>query len=844
MKGLCICEDLEKIILKGGILSGRVHSVFKNACNIECDGLFITLLSKGKYMSPMSVIVEGLEQVDFNVLNIKQGLKFEFTESEIYCTQKNLYISMNNAKKWSSCARLITSKCSKRQLLDNINIIEQVLLKLGKLNGMGPLVNMIYDKHPELKLVPFYEGTFDKSFEFIKDRFINFIHAVMKADMVEIGCIAERVIGFGCGLTPSMDDFISGLMTAFIYMGGYYKLDSKYIYEFNSKIISLGLHKTTRVSSEMLKHSSVGEINEAVRNLMASILNYNNDDDNISIIKDLKEVIGYGETSGTDTALGIYVGLRIMTNIEYRRLWLMNLCVDIRKNTYYDSVALMLITKEIKRMSNVKQVIVGMGTDLNKELTENLNLSNDDIRGLTPNDFFIAAASDDKNSKEMIVKKVDELLNAKVENDDSSVEYKPTTLSAAIKHLEEANMAIISLPGKYAAYEAKKALNNNLHVMLFSDNITVKEELELKKMGRDKGLLVMGPDCGTAIINGVPLCFANVVRRGDIGVVGASGTGTQEITVIIDKMGGGVSQVIGTGGRDLKSEIGGIMMIEGFKALIDDEETKVIVLISKPPAPEVAEKILNMVKNTHKPVVASFIGGDRIEIEMHGAYSSVDLEDAARKAVLLSKGEKIEDFTGFTLTDKEIDAIVQGECKKFSKGQKYLRALYTGGTLADEAMKMLRTQGYKIFSNIPLSPELRLSDVHKSVEHTCVDLGDDDFTVGKPHPMIDPVARVERLPKESEDDEVAIVLMDFVLGYGSHIDPAGEMLETIINAKKAMKDRDKYLCVIGYVCGTDGDPQNYKFQREKLEKEGVILMPSNAQAVKLTSLILGRLNKI
>ena len=522
----------------------------------------------------------------------------------------------------------------------------------------------------------------------------------------------------------------------------------------------------------------------------------------------------------------------------------MNHCVDIRKNTYYDSVALMLITKEIKKMQNVKEVIVGMGTDLNKELTENLNLSNDEIRGLTPNDFFIAVWSVDENSLEIIVKKVDELLNAKVDFDDSEIEYKPTTLGAAAKHLEKANMVIISLPGAYAAYEAKKALNNDLNVMLFSDNVTLDEEIELKELGRKKGLLVMGPDCGTAIINGVPLCFANVVRRGDIGVVGASGTGTQEITVIIDKMGGGVSQVIGTGGRDLKSAVGGIMMIEGFKALIDDDETKVIVLISKPPAPEVAQKILNMVKTTNKPVVASFIGGDRIEIEKHGAYSSVDLEDAARKAVLLSKGKKIEDFIGFTLTDEEIDVIVQGECKKFSKGQKYLRALYTGGTLADEAMKMLRTDGYRLYSNIPLSPELRLEDVHISKQHTCLDLGDDDFTLGKPHPMIDPIARVERLPKEAVDDEVAIVLMDFVLGYGSNIDPAGEMLESIINAKKAMKNRNKYLCVIGYICGTEFDPQNYKSQSEKLEKEGVILMPSNAQAVKLTSLILGKLNKI
>ncbi len=522
----------------------------------------------------------------------------------------------------------------------------------------------------------------------------------------------------------------------------------------------------------------------------------------------------------------------------------MNLCVDIRKNTYYDSVALMLITKEIKKMPNIKEVMVGMGTELNVELTENLGLSNNEIRSLTPNDFFIAAMSDEENSLETIVKKVEELLNAKGADYESINQYKPTTISAAVKHLEDANMAIISLPGKYAANEAKKALNNNLNVMLFSDNVTVDEEIELKKIGRDKGLLVMGPDCGTAIINGVPLCFANVVRRGDIGVVGASGTGTQEVTVIIDKMGGGVSQVIGTGGRDLKSEVGGIMMIEGFKALINDEGTKVIVLISKPPAPEVAQKILNMVKTTDKPVVACFIGGDRCVIENHGAYSSVNLEDAARKAVLLSKGKRIEDFTDFTLSDVEINEIVQGECKRFSSGQKYLRALYTGGTLADEAMKMLGKEGYRIYSNVPLSPDLKLKNIHKSLKHTCVDLGDDDFTVGKPHPMIDPATRVERLSKEAADPEVAIVLMDFVLGYGSNIDPAGEMIESIKNAKNIMEESNRYLCVIGYICGTDRDPQNYKSQSEKLEKAGVILMPSNAQAVKLCSLILARLNKI
>lgn len=523
----------------------------------------------------------------------------------------------------------------------------------------------------------------------------------------------------------------------------------------------------------------------------------------------------------------------------------MKLCVDIRKNTYYDSVTLMVITKEIKKLPYVKEIIVGMGTDLNKELATNLKLSNDEIKSLSPNDFFIATyASEEEDSVEgKIINKVNELLNSKDEKNEEEDEYKPNTFNAAVKHMKDANLAIISLPGKYAADEARKALKNGLHVMLFSDNVSLEEEIELKKIGREKGLLVMGPDCGTAIINHVPLCFANVVKKGNIGVVGASGTGTQEVTVLVDKFGGGVSQVIGTGGRDLKSAVGGIMMLEGFKALIDDSETSIIVLISKPPAPEVAKKILEMVTATDKPVVVDFIGGDRKEIEASGAYACISLEDAAYKAVALSKGTPVFDYCRFTQPEEEINKLVEIEALKFDSKQKYIRALYTGGTLADEAMKLLDKEGFDIYSNIPLKPELRLKDIHKSEKSTCIDLGDDDFTVGKPHPMIDPMGRVERLPQEVEDEGVAIILMDFVIGYGSNMDPAGEMLPGIINAKKVMENKGKYLSVVGYICGTEADPQNYKEQKEKLEKAGVILMPSNSQAVRYCAKLLRRLNK-
>lgn len=511
---------------------------------------------------------------------------------------------------------------------------------------------------------------------------------------------------------------------------------------------------------------------------------------------------------------------------------------EIRKNTYYDSVTLMIISKEIKKINGVEEALVGMGTDLNKELAENLSISHDDIKSLTPNDFFVSVLAEDSVQIETISAEVERLLSQKKKNSES--DYMPPTLESALNHDPDSNIVVISVAGEYAAAEAKKALNNDLHVMLFSDNVTIEQEKELKELACQKGLLMMGPDCGTAIINNVPLAFANVIKKGHIGIVGASGTGTQEVSVIIDKLGEGVSQVIGTGGRDLKSEIGGLMMLQGIEALKNDPQTKVIVLISKPPAAEVAEKVLKAIENSPKPVVVDFIGGDREIIEKYGAYACVSLEDAARKAVALLRGEEVKDFEGFDLSDEEIDNLVNSEDAKFDKSQKYLRGFYTGGTLTDEAMKLLGKDIENIYSNIPLAPEYKLEDVRVSKEHTCLDFGDDEFTRGKPHPMIDPVSRVDRLMKE-DDDEVAVVLMDFVLGYGSHEDPVGEMLPAIEAAKARMAAKGKYLCVIGSICGTENDPQSLEESQRRLEEAGVIVMPSNAQAVRLTGLILNKI---
>ncbi len=484
----------------------------------------------------------------------------------------------------------------------------------------------------------------------------------------------------------------------------------------------------------------------------------------------------------------------------------------IRKNTYYDSVTLMIISREVKKIDGVYEALVGMGTNLNKELANNLGISSEEIEGIGVNDFFVSILGEESVDIKNIMNNVEDLLNKKKKN--SSSDYRPATINSAIKQEGDWNLVIISVPGEYAYEESKKALENNCHVMLFSDNVSLEEERKLKELAVEKGLLMMGPDCGTAIINNVSLAFGNVIRKGSIGVVGASGTGTQEVTVTIHRLGEGISQVIGTGGRDLSLEVGGKMMLQGIDALMNDPETKVIVLLSKPPAKEIAEKILSAIQKSSKPVVVNFIGGDRNLIERYGAYAGISLEDTGRKAVALLRGEEVEDFNGFDISNEEIMKIVEMETSEMDKEQKYLRGLYTGGTLADESINIL------------------------GKGHIVIDFGDDVFTKGRPHPMIDPSIRAEYLIKEGQDESIAVILMDFVLGYGCHEDPVGEMIPAIEKAKALMKSKGKYLSVIASVCGTEKDPQNLIKSKEELIKSGVIVMNSNVQAAKLAELIL------
>ena len=512
----------------------------------------------------------------------------------------------------------------------------------------------------------------------------------------------------------------------------------------------------------------------------------------------------------------------------------------IRKNAYYDSVTLMLISRELSKMPGVEEVLAGMATELNLELVENLKMVTPELDGLGPNDFFISAKFDEtQTSIEALEKKFFELLNDKKSHSDG--QYQPPTLSSALNHLPGANLAQISVPGKYAAAEVEDALDAGLHVMLFSDNVSIEDELRLKQKAVEKGLLMMGPDCGTAIINGVPLCFANAIRHGKIGVVGASGTGTQEVTTQIHKMGGGLSQVIGTGGRDLSEAIGGLMMIQGIEALIADPETEVIVLISKPPSPSVADKIYAIAKSSPKPVVIDFIGGNAEAIRAAGAYPCLSFEDAAAKAVALLKGEKVKDIDGINLPETELEAIIDKAVATLKPDQTDFLGLYTGGTLADEAMKYLG-ESFPIYSNIPLSPEMAIEHLEGVHGNICLDLGEDQFTQGRPHPMIDPQTRTEFFVSHV-DEKTAVLLVDVVLGYGSHEDPAGAVADSVAEIRQRLGKVGKQIVVVASITGTELDPQDLASSTRKLEEQGILVMPSNAQAVRLADRIMQKVLK-
>lgn len=520
--------------------------------------------------------------------------------------------------------------------------------------------------------------------------------------------------------------------------------------------------------------------------------------------------------------------------------------VTVKRDMYVDSVVLMLTSRDLENHPQVEAATVAMGTAMNVQLLLDQGFPASDLKDVAPSDL-VMAISCKEGEFDTIVAFANQLLAGKRGSSSSTgQEQSFRTIEDAFSSNPDSNLVIISAPGIYAAQQARKALNKGLHVMLFSDNVSLEDEIALKQQGLRDGLLVMGPDCGTAIIAGKPLCFANVVSPGSIGVVAASGTGLQEVTSLIDRFGGGISQAIGTGGRDLKNKkVGGAMMSLGIAALAQDPATKVIVVVSKPPAVEVVKPILSSLASSGKPSVVHFIGSDPSAFPHYPSiHWASNLEEAARLALSLSGSalppHEHHDSWPFDLDHETIDVLVKRESSLFLPEQKYLRGYYTGGTLADETWLALDAIPGGVWSNNHTNPARVPKDPHLSVGNSVIDLGDDIFTVGRPHPMIDPSTRVDRIMAEADDPGIAIMLVDCVLGYGSCDDPAGSLLPVLAKAKENAVNRGGYLSVIASVTGTKGDPQGFDAQVRKLEEAGVVVMGSNYQAVQLAKRILLR----
>ncbi len=499
--------------------------------------------------------------------------------------------------------------------------------------------------------------------------------------------------------------------------------------------------------------------------------------------------------------------------------------VIVRKNQYYDSLFLMGVNKRLSDTKGIQQTAVLMGSPVNKKLLEEIGVRDAQIEAAGANDLIVAVVAETPQLVADTLSRLDEALQAGVESVPISDLH---SLEDGLAQKPNANLVVISIPGEYAAREAQKALDAGLNVFLFSDNVAIEDELRLKQAAAQRHLLVMGPDCGTSLIGGVGVGFANAVRRGSLGAIGAAGTGLQEFTSLVHNAGFGISQAIGTGSHDLSDKIGGLTTLAALEALESDPLTKVITLLSKSAGPRTLASLITRVERCPKPVIGCFLGA---RPKAGGAQSSLQyadtIDEAARLAIRAAHGGLESRLDRLTPEEQE---LVDQERSSWAPEQKYLRGLFAGGTFCYQSQQILQAAGIATHSNAPLDPRYILANPDNSVEHTLVDMGDDRYTLGRPHPMIDASMRSQRILNESCDPQVAILLLDVILGYNASKDPAGELIGAIRQARQTARDRGDSLSLVASVCGTEGDVQGLKRQIHMLQEAGVRVFNSNARA--------------
>jgi len=503
----------------------------------------------------------------------------------------------------------------------------------------------------------------------------------------------------------------------------------------------------------------------------------------------------------------------------------------IKRGAYHDSVTLLNLARALRGRPGVREVAVVMGTPANRDLLAQASLLTAEAAASTANDLVVVVDADSAAIAGEAAASVDARLAERGARRDDRPGGWPRTIDSAVRRMPETNLALISVPGAFAAREARRALHAGLHVMLFSDNVSLEDEVALKRLAIDRGLLLMGPDCGTAYIGGVPLGFANVVPRGRIGIVAASGTGLQQVATLLTARGLGVSHAVGVGGRDMGAAVGGVMTLSALDLLAEDPATDLVIAIGKPPAPAVAERVRSHLRAIGKPAVVCLLGPG-VTDGVEGSITTVSTLEAAAFAAdaILAKSP----WRPAAFSDPDARRRISDARRGLTAAQSSVLGLYAGGTLAHESRLILERLLGPVSSN--LTDE---TTVEGRAGHRVLDLGADEFTVRHAHPMLDPTVRIEAIREASERTDLAVLLLDIVLGRGAAPDPAGDLADAIRAARAAARGRGHGLAVVATVVGTAGDPQALPAQIATLEAASAWVLPSNAQAARAAACIAG-----
>jgi FdrA protein len=530
--------------------------------------------------------------------------------------------------------------------------------------------------------------------------------------------------------------------------------------------------------------------------------------------------------------------------------------VIVKHNYYRDSLELLRLSDEIKRYPGIIEASLVMGTKTNKEILIKLGFPTDNISKAKGSDMIIAMRANDEALLLSTIPKIEANLRGTGTGGEQTqaLDYFSTNdrhdLESVLASDKEVNIALISVPGEHVKGLAFRLIDEGIHQQIFSDHVTIDDELEIKRYALKNRVLILGPGAGTSIINGKGIGFSNAVTTGPVAIVAAAGTGLQEVSTLLDHCGIGVRHGLGVGGNDPKEKIGGLMMSAAFKMLEEREDIEIINIVSKPPAASVRQNIIaHVAKRGKKKYVMTFIGSNASKVstkvkEVKSRSWSLTRQSnkiiiantltssvfaTARHIANLNKSESSTDPIYVKIED--LNRIVMAERKRLQDEQKYLRALYTGGTFAYESQVILNGLGIRpLYSNAPLTKAQLLKEATRSFKNSVIDLGEEEFTKGRAHPMIDPTIRKLRISEEASYNDVAVIVLDFVLGYGSNPDPVGSVIDEIRHAKLIASKAKRHLSIVTHVCGTRRDPQGYDQSLTRLKEAGVLVFPTNAFA--------------